>query len=136
MDLDPITTAMVVALTAGAASGLTETSQRAIIEDYQTLKNLLVKRWGASSLVVQAAEHLETKPESLARREGLAEELLGVQAQHDEEVMAAARSLLTLSFPQLVDLGNYHIQNQASVQGQTIGDHTTITQQFGELPKA
>ncbi len=33
-------------------------------------------------------------------------------------------------------LGKFTIQNNAPVQGQTIGDHNTITQQFGELPKA
>lgn len=32
--------------------------------------------------------------------------------------------------------GKFSVQNNASVQGQIVGDHNTITQQFGELPKA
>jgi hypothetical protein len=43
---------------------------------------------------------------------------------------------LTLVQPQQAGLGKFTIQNNAPVQGQTIGDHNTITQQFGDLPKA
>ena len=134
--MDPITSAIVAALTAGAISGLTESSKIAITDTYQALKGLLTKKFGASSQVVQAVDHLETKPESSARQSGLAEEIIAVQAQQDSEVLAVAKHLLTLVQPQQAGLGKFTIQNNAPVQGQTIGDHNTVTQQFGIPPKA
>lgn len=134
--MDPITAAIVAALSAGALSGLTETSKTAITDAYQTLKGLLAKKFGSKSQVVQAVDHLEAKPESANRQGGLAEELIALQAERDNEILAAAKHLLTLAQPQQAVAGKYTIQNNAPVQGQVIGDSNTITQQFGELPKA
>jgi hypothetical protein len=134
--MDPITTAIVAALTAGAVSGLTEASKTVITDTYQALKRLLTKKFGASSQVVQAVDHLEAKPTSTARQQGLQEEMVAVQAEQDSDLLAAAQHLLTLVQPQQAGLGKFTIQNNAPVQGQTIGDHNTITQQFGDLPKA
>jgi hypothetical protein len=114
-------------------------SKMAITDGYQTLKGLLVKRFGARSQVVQAVEHLENKPESIARQEGLREEILAVLTEQDDEVLAAAKHLLTLAPPQQAGLGKFTIQNNAPVQGQqNIGDHNTNTntQAFGVPPKA
>ncbi len=134
--MDPITTAIVAALTAGAVSGLTEASKTVITDAYQALKGLLTKKFGASSQVVQAVDHLEAKPTLTARQQGLQEEMVAVQAEQDSDLLAAAQHLLTLVQPQQAGLGKFTIQNNAPVQGQTIGDHNTITQQFGDLPKA
>ncbi len=41
--MDPITTAIVAALSAGAVSGLAETSKTAITDAYNQLKYLLVR---------------------------------------------------------------------------------------------
>lgn len=134
--MDPITTAIVAALAAGALSGLTETSKAGITDAYQALKKLLTTKFGAKSQVLQAVDHLEAKPASAARQGGLAEEMVAVQAAQDSEVLAAATHLLTLTQPQQTGLGKFTVQNNASVQGQTIGDHNTVTQQFGRLPNA
>lgn len=134
--MDPITAAIIAALTAGVASGLTETSKVAITDAYQALKGLLAKKFGPKSQVVQAVDHLEARPESANRQGGLAEEMTAIQAEQDSEILAAATHLLRLTQPQQAGAGKFTIQNNAAVQGQTIGDHNTITQQFGELPKA
>jgi hypothetical protein len=134
--MDPITAAIVAALTAGAVSGLTETGKAAITDAYQALKGLLANKFGAGSQVVLAMDHLEAKPESAGRQGGLTEEIIAVQAERDQEVLAAASHLLMLVQPQQAGLGKFTIQNNAPVQGQTIGDHNTITQQFGDLPQA
>lgn len=76
--MDPITTAIVAALTAGAVSGLTEASKTVITDAYQALKGLLTKKFGASSQVVQAVDHLEAKPTLTARQQGLQEEMVAV----------------------------------------------------------
>ena len=134
--MDPITDAIVAALAAGALGGLTEMSKSALTDGYQSLKKLLTKKFGANSQVVQAVEHLETKPTSPSRQQTLQEEIVAVHADQDSEVLMVARHLLTLMQPQQAGLGKFTIQNNASVQGQTVGDHNTITQQFGNPQKA
>lgn len=130
--MDPITTAIVAALSAGAISGLTETSKTAITDAYARLKDLLTRKCGAKSDVVHALEQVELKPASAGRQATLGEELAAAHAEQDQEILAAAHHVLTLIQPQQAGLGKFTIQNNASVQGQTIGDQNTITQQFGE----
>lgn len=94
--LDPITTAIIAALSAEAASGLTETSKNAITDAYSRLKAILVEKFGAKSEVVQAVSQLETKPESSGRKETLQEEMAAVKADQDDEVVAETEILLKL----------------------------------------
>lgn len=133
--MDPITSAIVAALSAGAASGLTEVSKAAMTDAYGKLKDILNKKFAAKGDVGEALDKLEAKPESDGRRQTLQEELLGVKAEQDSEVLTAAQHLLTLVQPQQAGLGKYTIQNNALVQGQNIGDYQQITQQFGNPPQ-
>jgi hypothetical protein len=133
--MDPITTAIVGALAAGAVSGLTETSKTAITDAYKKLKDLLVGKFGARSAVVQAVDQLEAKPESAGRKESLQEELIAIDAGQDADVLAAAKHLLTLVQPQQAALGKFTIQNNAPVQGQNIAEYQNIEQHFGNPPK-
>jgi len=133
--MDLITSAIVAALSTGAVSGLTDASKMAVTDAYQALKGLLTRKFGASSQVVQAIGHLETKPESAGRQETLREEMIAINAEQDHEVLAAARQVLALTHSQQTVVSKFTIQNNAPVQGQTIGDHHTITQQFEEGPK-
>ena len=134
--MDPITAAIVAALSAGAVSGLTETSKTAITDTYSKLKDLLTNRFGARSNVIQAIEDLEARPASAGRKETLQEEIVAVQAEQDEELLAAAQRVMTLVQPQQAGLGKFTIQNNALVQGQNIGDNQQISQYFGNPPKA
>ena len=134
--MDLITTAVVAALAAGTVSGITETSKTAITDGYNKLKDLLTKKHGASSDVVQGLDKLETKPKSSGRKDTLQEEIAAVHIEQDDEIRAAAQHLLTLVQPQQAGLGKYNIQITGNVQGQNIGDHQQITQHFGEEPKA
>ena len=134
--MDPVATAIIAALSAGAIGGLTEASKTAITEAYTSLTSLLHKKFGAKSEVVQAITQLEAKPESVSRQGMLQEELLTVNAEHDQELQAAAQRVLTLVQPQQTGLGKFTMQNNALVQGQNVGDYNTNTQYFGEPPKA
>ena len=134
--MDPITTAIVAALSAGAVSGVTETSKTAVSDGYNKLKDLLTKRFGAKSDLVLAVNQLEARPESAGRKETLQEEMTVVNAEQDDELLAAAQHVLTLVQPQQACLGKFTIQNNALVQGQNIGDNQQIIQHFGNLPKA
>lgn len=133
--MDPITAAIVAALSAGAISGLTETSKTAISDAYQALKDLLARKWGVASKVVEAVTLLEAKPDSTGRQNILQEEIAAASVEHDTEALALAQQLQTLVQPQQAGLGKFTIQNNAAVQGQSVGDHNTITQHFGKLPE-
>src|SRR6266851_1964421 len=128
--MDLVIAAIVAALSAGAVSGLTEVSKTAITDAYQTLKDLLVQKCGASSKVAQAIDRLEAKPESSDRQEMLQQEIAAINIESDHEVLAAAQHVLLLVRPQQAIMGKFTIQNNALVQGQTIGDHHSIIQQF------
>lgn len=130
--MNPIIAAIVAALTAGATGGLTELEKTGIADAYQGLKHVLAKKFGSRSQVIQAVDHLEARPTSLSRQQGLLEEIVEARAGQDQEVLAAAERLLV----QVQSFQKFAIENHASVQGQVIGDQNTVTQQFGEPPKA
>ncbi len=94
--MDPITTAILTALSAGAVSGLTEASKTAITDAYRQLKALLTKKFGGESDVVHAVNEVETKPDSAGRQATLQEEVAAVKADQDQEVLHAAQALLQL----------------------------------------
>lgn len=92
--MDPITTAIVAALGAGAISGAREIGEHVIADAYSKLKELLGKKFGAKSKVVKAVKELENNPTSAARREVVKEEVAAVKADQDKELLQIAQSLL------------------------------------------
>jgi len=106
--MDPITTSIIAAVAGGAASGVTDTAKKAIVDGYEGLKALLKKKFGNKSDVIEAIDKLEAKPESQGRRTTLAEELNETNAAADPELSSAAAGLLELikAMPQ----GEKHIQ--------------------------
>lgn len=129
--MDPITLAIVAALTAGATSGLSETAKAMIAEAYQGLKNVIKKKVTEKSPLITSIEVLETKPQSVGRQQTLNEEIMEAQIDQDQDILAAAHKLMTLVQPQQVGLGKFTIQNTGTVQGQVIGDHAQVKQHFG-----
>jgi len=106
--MDPVTTALLAAISAGALSGLTEAGKTAVADAYGKLKALLAKKFGRKSDVVQAVEQVEAKPDSAGRKEVLAEEVAGVKADQDPEIVQAAQILLQVV--QGLPEGGQHIQ--------------------------
>src|SRR6266566_8244664 len=94
--MDPITMAIVVALTAGAASGLTEVAKATITDAYQGLKNVIKKKIGDKSDVITSIEVFEAKPQSVGRQQTLNEEIVDAQLAQDQDILQAAQSLLSL----------------------------------------
>ncbi len=92
--MDPLTLAIVSAISAGAAAGLAKTGETVVTDAYQALKDLLKRRLGADNKVVEAAVKLEEDPESAGWRESLAKEIGKAGAHGDAELVAAARALL------------------------------------------
>src|SRR3954454_3817299 len=94
--MDPVTTAIVTAITAGVATGSTDAGKKAIVDSYEGLKALVKKKFGGNSEVVEAINKLETRPDSAGRREALAEQIREIKAAEEPDLKAAAMSLLEL----------------------------------------
>lgn len=106
--MDPITTAIVAAIAAGAASGATEVGKKTIVDAYGALKAFLTKKFGADGDLVDAIDKLEKKPGSAGRKEMLKEEVAAAEADQDPEVLAAAQALLDKIMAQ--PGGEQHVQ--------------------------
>ena len=95
--MDPITTAIVAALSAGAMSGLTETGKTALTDAYSALKAAIQKRFGREHALVKAVEAVESKPTSEGRQTTLVEEVTDAGADRDAELLTLAEHLRRLS---------------------------------------
>jgi hypothetical protein len=106
--MEPIA-AIIAALSAGAASGATDVTKKAITDAYNGLKALIKRKFGDNKRVSDAIDSLQANPESEGRRLVLAEELNGVKAGAEPELLNAAQSLLELvrALPQ----GGQYIQS-------------------------
>jgi hypothetical protein len=106
---DPVTNAIISALSAGAVNAAGDISNKAISDAYGGLKALIKRKFDrrceAASKAISA---LESKPDSKGRKETLKEELDAIGAGSDSEVVAAAERLVSLikALPQ----GERHLQ--------------------------
>ncbi len=92
--MDTIALAIMAAVTAGAASGVTQVGQQFVVDAYKALKAKLKSRFGEESEVVKAVEQLEKKPDSAGRKASLKEELQSAQADQDADLRQLAQALL------------------------------------------
>lgn len=120
--MDPITVAIVAALTAGATSGLTESAKDAIVDAFQALKGLISRKFGGKGAVVQSLAMLEEKPDSVGRQKMLEEEISGAQLQQHQDIAQAAQNLLNLVNAQ--QGGEQHVQH-------VIGNYNAVVQGSG-----
>ena len=134
--MDPITTPIVAALTAGVTGGATEIGKQGLVDAYAALKTLLSKKFGHTSEVVKSVESLESRPDSSNRQGMLAEEITTVHADQDPEIVQAAQKLHSLIQPQQAAMGNkYNVQITGDVHGYAQGDHQQVTMNFGPEPR-
>jgi hypothetical protein len=105
--MDPVTLAIIAAISAGATAGTSDATKKAVVDGYEGIKALIKKKFGGSA-AVEAIEKLEAKPDSAGRRETLGEEMKAINAAREPDVLSAAQSLLGLikALPQ----GEQHIQ--------------------------
>ena len=120
--MDPITIAIVAALTVGATSGLTEVAKAMITDAYQGLKNLIKKKIGDKSHVITSIDVLETKPQSVGRQQTLNEEIVDAQLAQDQEILQTAHRLLNLIKAE--PAGERHVQ-------QVTGNYNAVVQGSG-----
>ena len=94
--VETVIAAIVGALLSGAKEGATDVAKKGVSEGYEKLKGLLGAHSGANDEVSTALEQVEAKPDSLARRSVLAEELQDTGADKDAQIIAQANALLEI----------------------------------------
>jgi hypothetical protein len=92
--MDPVTTVIMAALTAGSLSGITEVGKNVISDAYQGFKALIERKFGGESAITQAIAALEKNPESKGRQITLAEEVSSSKVDHDPDILEAANKLI------------------------------------------
>ena len=91
--MDPITAALVSALTAGLVSGVTKIGEGLVGDAYQALKTALGKKFGKKNKVTQAVKELESDPGSVRAQEVLARSVREAGADRDQELLKLAKHL-------------------------------------------
>ncbi len=91
--MEPVTTAVIAAVTAGATNGLTEIAKVAISDGYTGLKSLLIRKFGIESPVIKSIQDIEEKPSSPGRRQTLDEEIKEANIGNDQEILHAIKTL-------------------------------------------
>jgi len=122
------------ALVAGAAASAKDTSSQAIKDAYTGLKTLLGHLFAEKPKAQVILDEYEADPEVYEKP--LKKLLTEAHAEQNTDLLDAAERVITLVQPQQIGLGKYTLQNTGTVQGQNIGDQNTITQTFGNQPKA
>ncbi|MQY26603.1 hypothetical protein [Nocardia aurantia] len=87
--MEPLTTIVATAIATGAAAGLKDTAKQAISDAYRVVRSLITGRYREVDLTP-----VEKKPESIAKRDSLAEDLSAAGADEDAELLAAAQKLI------------------------------------------
>lgn len=90
--MDPISI-ITSAITLAASQN---TSSSTVKDSYKSLKELIISRLGSSAYIDTAINNLEKKPDSLARREILSEELTTAKANQYPELVQHADELISL----------------------------------------
>jgi hypothetical protein len=86
--MDPIGI-IVSALATGVAAGLKPTAEKAIKDAYAGLKSMIQRKYSRVDL-----QPIENKPESLSKRESVAEDLVDAGATGDQELLDLAKVLI------------------------------------------
>lgn len=88
--MEPITTAIVAAVTAG----ITDIGNKAFGDTYQGLNDLIKSKFGQDNKVSKAIAELEDDPESNGRQTILAESIVQKKADRDPELIHLAQQLV------------------------------------------
>jgi hypothetical protein len=91
--MDPVTAAILAALTEGATSGLTEVAKNSLTESYKKLKEMLFQKFGHQSSLPQAVNALEKQPDSENRQGFLQEEIKATKADQDPEILQIVQAI-------------------------------------------
>ena len=129
IQMDPVTL-IVSALLGGLTAGLTDTATAATKDLYNALKSRLMRKVEKNEDAQDAIAKVEKQPDSKARQELLKEELAKLELDKDDELLKIANSLLEALKASGGSSGKYDVDIHDS-QGIVVGDHSSVTQNFG-----
>ena len=92
--MEPVTTAILAAIAAGAAKSAGGVAEKGLVDAYNGLKALLQRKFGSESRLAKAVDDLEAKPESEARKGVVREEAAEAKANENAELVRVAQTLL------------------------------------------
>jgi hypothetical protein len=92
--MEPVTTAILAAIAAGATTGIADTAKNAIGDVYAGLKELLRRKFNGESKILEAVDRLEADPESAGWKETVGKEATKAGANQDQDLIAAAEAVL------------------------------------------
>src|SRR5215469_147003 len=127
--MDPITAAILAALSAGMA----EVGKEGVLDAYKALKSLLSRKFGSRSQLIKAVDDLERNPTSQARTAVLQEEVAKAKADQDPDLYRAAYSLYqqvtysSVSRSNQVAYGNRNVQQQAGQNAYNVSGRGNVT---------
>jgi len=113
--MDPVTTAIVAAITTGVVGGSTKLGENMLVDAYEALKAAIKNKLGIDNPTSKAIDSLESKPDSAARKEVLSEEVIAAEIDKDPEILRAAQNVLNYA-----QSGNYNTQHIQNATGQFI----------------
>lgn len=93
--MDPITSAIIAALAAGATAGLTDTAKKLIADLYNSIKEKIQQKHGKDSKAVKAINDLENEPEFVPYQTGLQQRINELKIDQDSELVSLATNLLS-----------------------------------------
>lgn len=91
--MDPITTAIVAAVSAGVTSGMTAVGKEAILDAYKGIKNAIKSKFGKDNSISKTITVFEANPESRGSRLLLAEQIETAEANQDPDILEMAQKL-------------------------------------------
>src|SRR5688572_19663446 len=92
--MDPITVAIVAAVTASAAAGAGQVIEKAIVDAYDGLKALIMRKLGDDNKVSPTIEALEAEPDFQPNQAALDGRVKQAKLNEDPDIKAAAQALL------------------------------------------
>jgi hypothetical protein len=105
--MDPITSAIITALTAGITAGLTDTAKKLIVDLYNSLKEKIKQKHGKDNKATKAISDLENEPGFTPYQAGLQKRINELKIDKDPELISLATNLLSVV---------QQTQNNASLQ--------------------
>jgi hypothetical protein len=91
--MEPLTTAIITALTFLGPEAAKEGVKAVVKDAYDGLKSVIHHKWGGDSAVAQSVEALEAKPQSRDLAESLDKQVARSGAARDTEVAQALKTL-------------------------------------------
>ena len=126
--MDPVS-AILAALVAGAVAASKETAGSAIKDAYEGLKSLIKKRFADKPLASAAVDAHATEPQAA---EGILRPALKeAGADQDKELVAAAKSLLSIADTDGSIGRRYALHVTGNIQGLVQGDDAHVSMSWG-----